>query len=538
MQRLIWLAGGLTSPAILIGLVWCLTFASVAIGPIDYPGQPSATVVTVIAAGIALFLAGFFGGKFAFNSHFACHAEVVAPSPRALNRVVALASLVGIAGIGLIALDRTILSGVTNHEYSELLRCAPALVDAVAIKRTPLLYLGYLTFSFGFVSVVLFILKGEEIRGWPAALAQLAVVSPVGYALLYSGRMSILFVLVLIVAAVLVRVGERRRPLPVGHHLWLKLAVVVALFAAYSSWVWSSRQTFCTEMSPLIQELQKREQQRALDHERPPNPALTPNRPAGEVAEAAAGSAESSQVMTAVELNEKFAEARATAKAAGTGTGMAAASPPAALSADRTIAMMLEAWDVRPREYVTLALQSGRLPPRAGLIGLSSYFYMTHGIRSVDLVWQARDNISPKWGVYEVGVLSPILRVFFPGSQLLAVMETELRSAGIFGFFPSAWGAALIDFGVSGAIVYVLIWGFAAGWSAAGSRRSGLMTPLLLLIFVLTSIMMSPIQGPLGVANSALVLISMLVTGVVLDAAGLRSGFRQSRELQVSGTAT
>lgn len=534
MQRLIWLAGGLTSPAILIALVWCSAFASIAIGPIDYPGQPSAIVSAVIATGVALFLAGFVSGKFVFNSWFARHGDLTAPSARTLNHVVHVASLTSIAGIGLIALDRTVLSGVGNYDYSELLRCAPGLVDVVAINRTPLLYLGYVTFSFGFVSVVLFILKGEEIRGWAAALAQFSIVSPVGYAVLYSGRMSILFVLVLIVAVMLVRLSEGRGPLPAGHHLLLKLAVVVGLFAIYSSWIWSSRQTFCTKMTPLIQELQEKGQ-RALDQERPSKPERAPNRPASEAAGGEAGRPKSSQVMTAAELNEKFAEARATAKAADTA---AVTSPAKTFSADAIIAMMLEAWNVRPREYVTSAMQSGRLSQRAELIGLSSYFYLTHGIRTVDAAWQARDKISPKWGVYEIGVLSPILRVFFPGNQLLAVMETELRSAGIFGFFPTAWGAAFIDFGISGAIVYVLIWGFVAGWSAAGSRRSGLMTPSLLLIFVLTSILLSPIQGPLGVSNSALVLVSILVTGITLDAGSLRSGSRRKpRDLQVGGTA-
>ncbi len=129
-------------------------------------------------------------------------------SSQMLNRVVTAASLFGIAGISLMTLDRTMLSGVSNSAYSELLRCAPGLINAISIKRTPLLYGGYAMFSFGFVSVALFLLKGEEIKGWAAALAQLSIISPVGYAVLYSGRMPILLVLVLVGVAMLVRLAQ------------------------------------------------------------------------------------------------------------------------------------------------------------------------------------------------------------------------------------------------------------------------------------------------------------------------------------------
>ena len=57
MQRLIQLAGGLSSPAILIVLIWCAALLGVAVGPIDYPGQPSAVVLTVVASTVGFGLA-------------------------------------------------------------------------------------------------------------------------------------------------------------------------------------------------------------------------------------------------------------------------------------------------------------------------------------------------------------------------------------------------------------------------------------------------------------------------------------------------
>lgn len=496
-QRLILVVGALASPAILMTVIWFGALLAVAVGPINYPGQPSAAVVTVVALGLAIFLLFYQGGKLVFDRWFMRHVGSPRLSARLLNNITMAASLFGIVGIALIALDRTVLSGVSNSGYAELLRCAPGLVDTIAIKRTPLLYSGYAMFSFGFVSVIVFLLKGEEIRGRAAALAQLSIVSAVGYALLYSGRMPILFVLVLIAMAMLVRLTQGRTLLPRGHYLLLKTFIVVGLFAVYSSAIWTTRQSFCTRMSPLINELQQEKNRRDAAA-------------AGPAASEEAPRSKPAASVTAAELNKRIAEALAI-------------PPPSVSSTDAVLARMLEAWNVKPRGYVTSAIESSRVSAHEAIIGLSTYFYLTHGVRTVDIVWKARDKFTPHWGVYEVGVLSPLLRIVFPASDQVAVLEAEQRAALIYGFFPSAWAAAFIDFGLVGAVVYIAIWGAVAGWSAAGSRHSDLMTPALLLVFVLASILLSPVQGPLGMANSALVLMSMLATGLMLDLVKLQA---------------
>jgi hypothetical protein len=499
MQQIFRLSGTLSSPAILIVAVWCAALIGVAIGPIDYPMQPSPVVFALVAAGVSLFVLAHWAGAWSFDNWAKGRAKMPAPSIATVNRIVVATSLIGIAGIGLIALDRTVLSGVSG--YSELLRCAPGLVDFIEIKRTPLLYVGYLTFSFGFASLVLFVLKGEEIRGWAATLGQLSILSPVGYALLYSGRMPILFMIVLIIAAMLVRIGQGRRPLPRGHHVLLKMAIVVLLFGIYSNSIWSRRQSYCTQMTGLINELQQRQKNRNVRQtELGQNPAT-----------ARTDRSQPADAVTASDLSKMVDKTQAPPDG----------GPPNSW-ADRLL-MMKEAWDVKPRAYVTSMIDSGHLSPSAAMTALSTYFYLSHGIRVIDITWHAREKFSPHWGLYEVGILSPILRVFFPQSQQVADLEAQLRSAQIFGFFPTAWVAAFIDFGAMGSIVYILIWGFAAGWSAAGSRHSNLAMPLLLLAFILSTILLSPIQGPLGVANSALALVSMVVVGMVIDLANARS---------------
>ena len=597
MQRFPKITRGLSSPAILIVAVWCATLIGVAVGPIDYPLQPSAPVLLLVATGISLFILAHQGGAWCFRFWLQRRPNLSAPPRRTLNVAVAATSLAGLAGIGLIALDRALLSGVSNGGYAEFLRCAPALVDFIEIKRTPLLYLGYFAFSFGFASLILFLLRGEEISGWAAVLAQLSILSPIGYALLYSGRMPILLVIVLIAAAVLVRIGQGRRALPPGRHLLIKMIVVFVLFAAYSSAMWSSRQNFCTQMSGLIRELQERMQARDLERApapilpaqrdqstpniRQPNPVESPpskpnvlNQP--ELNNAPDRGSPSDRGSTpdggstpdrnsspdqnnrpdqmiggnqppAAVLQESGPTRPPGSEDSISGTDLskmldAKKASPGGGSREHSsdvgalLAVMQEAWHVRPREYVLSAIETGRLSPDAATGLLSTYFYLTHGIRVLDLTWHARAQLAPLWGVYEVGVLSPILRVFFPANQILSSMNAQLRSAEIYGFFPTVWAAAYIDFGAAGAVIYILIWGFAAGWSGFGARHSALAMPAMLLTFILASVLLSPVQGPLGIANSAMVLISMLITGIAIDFESLRAGSRQPRREAESGT--
>jgi hypothetical protein len=522
MQHVLKIARGLSSPAILIVAVWCAALVGVAVGPIEYPQQPSVPVLLFVATGISLFVSAYQAGVSSFRVWLRNRPNFPAPPLRMLNITVTVSSLVGLAGIALIALDRIVLSGLSNGDYAELLRCAPDLADVIEIKRTPLLYLGYLTFSFGFASLVLFLLRGEEIRGLPAILAQLSILSPIGYALLYSGRMPILFAILLVIAAMLVRIGQGRPPFARGHHLLVKMIAFFLLFAIYSNAMWSSRQGFCVRMTQVIRELQDRVKERKTAHESivQQEQEQSSQEPLASVRHPTQTDIQPRSVdsISAVDLMKMIDETRELQGADKHGPSTDAAA---------LLATLQEAWHVRPRQYVLSALESGRLSPAATTNALSNYFYLTHGIRIVDVAWHARSQLSPLWGIYEIGVLSPILRVFFPQNHLLSSMHAQLKASEIEGFFPTVWAAAFIDFGFSGAVVYILIWGFAAGWSSSGARHSVLNTPALLLTFILASIMLSPIQGPLGIANSALVMISMLIVGLAIDFGSRSAGSGQ-----------
>src|SRR5256885_1236950 len=122
MAQFLKVARGLSSPAILILAVWCATLIGVAVGPIDYPKQPSAAVLALVAIGVSLFILAHHGGAWCFRVWLRHRQNLPASPLRILNIVVAATSVAGIAGIALIALDRIVLSGVSNGGYAELLR--------------------------------------------------------------------------------------------------------------------------------------------------------------------------------------------------------------------------------------------------------------------------------------------------------------------------------------------------------------------------------------------------------------------------------
>lgn len=524
MQRLKTMARGLSSPPVLLTAIWSSVLVVILIGPIRYPSLPSMPTFLLIVAGLALFSGAHCAGVWSFARTLRPWPNLSA-RPDVLNLAVGTASIAGLVGIALIVLDRTVLSGVSNSGYAALLRCAPSLVDEIEIKRTPLLYLGYLSFSLGFVSLVLFLLRGEDIKGWAAHLAQLSIVSPVGYALVYAGRMPILLMIALIISAVIIRLTWRLPPLPRGHHLLVKAVVLSVLFGVYANGLWSSRQNACADMGSVVRQMQAAKERRANDRQSAESKKEieTPRRQSDAArtdADLQRASPTTEQRLAPVEPPQSGIDASAVSKMI---EGVAPRTAPAGLS---EIGPFLDntrlSWQVAPRQYVVSAIEHGYLSPSVFRALLNNYFYLTHGVRTLDVIWQSRAQLSPLWGVYEIGILSPILRIFLPANQLLATMNNELVSAGIYGFFPTAWGAALLDFGAWGAAIYIMLWGFLGGWAYCGSKRSALATPPLMLSFTIASIILSPIQGPLGISNSALVLLSMLIVGGAVDLFPLR----------------
>jgi hypothetical protein len=512
-------------PVLLLGL-WVGVLIVLLVGPIDYPGQPSPAALVAIAVGALTFAAGHVWGVRLSRLRLGGRLGAE-PSRRLLERAMTVTAVLGILGILFIALDREVLSGIRNADFAAALRCAPEFIDAIEIRRTPFIYVGYLTFSFGFASIALYLLQAEEVRGWPSYLAQASIVSPVGYGLLYSGRMPFLMMLMLLVSVGLVRVSQGRPPLPRGHYLLAKAVFLVLVFALYVNMMWTSRQNYCARMGPVVLQLREtlaaKAKEQALAREASqaaPPKNIGPTRPPAVESTADESTSKISAEGFANQIRERMDQVSAQANKIEQGPDKRSESA-AGAGGKIIIQIMRQEWGVEPRSYVMAAADRGSISPSGMISLMSNYFYMTHGVMTLDRLLQARDRLEPVWGIYEIGVLSPIVRVFFPHSGALKRMNEQLRESRSYGFFPTVWGAAIFDFGIPGAIAYIFLWGALGGWGYALSRRTTFLTPVMALTFVLMSIFLSPLQGPLGIANSALVLFSMLATGLSVDLGGL-----------------
>ena len=79
MPQVLQIMRGLSSPAILIAVVWSAALVGVGVGPIDFATQPSKAVIALVATGVALFVLASEGGRLVF-SHLVAAAARPAPS--------------------------------------------------------------------------------------------------------------------------------------------------------------------------------------------------------------------------------------------------------------------------------------------------------------------------------------------------------------------------------------------------------------------------------------------------------------------------
>jgi hypothetical protein len=159
--------------------------------------------------------------------------------------IVRATAVVGLLGASCIALDKVLLSGLDFSQGVTAVRFAReeavAAGTAVALPRSPLLYLGYLTFSFSVASYLLYLLKGEALRLSTAWLAFASLASPFAFSYLYGGRSPLFLVLGMACGAIAVRVLSRQTALPRGKTAPLLFVAFVALIFVYSSWIVSER---------------------------------------------------------------------------------------------------------------------------------------------------------------------------------------------------------------------------------------------------------------------------------------------------------
>jgi len=436
----------LADPVRLMVLVWAVFTIVFLCGPLDYLRQPRPVTWLWMTFGIGLFAAGVLSAR-SLPARWFGVAEAAEVRSRRIERLIAVTALIGLAGAALIAVDKLLLSGL---DYSRGLAAVRfqrvAEIEAgIEVPRSPLLYVGYLTFSFSYAAALLYILRGEVARPTVAALAQLAVASPVVYSLLYGGRNPILLFFVLLAGGILVRARRGRAALPPVPALRLKLAIALVLFVAYVDYTWEDRRSEWK-----------------------------------------------------IETYPRFVE------------------------------VAREHWQAQPKPWVDRAVTNHRAPAGLVMNVVSSGLYLTHGAITFDKIVERHRDFARCWGLYQVGLLAPLVRKSPAGTALLRRMDQQLRDTDTFGWFPTAWGAWYIDFGLGGAAAAVLAWGMASGWAYRLVRLGDDLAGELLLGFALATVLLSPINAAFGMANSILIFGSLVVTALACRLGGPRRVLRGS----------
>ncbi|MBR1090090.1 hypothetical protein JQ621_21715 [Bradyrhizobium manausense] len=419
-------------PDIFMGIVWAIFIAIYFAIPIQYVHAPGLVAWQLMASGILAFCWGSI--VVSLPPPQLGHA---ADDSKYLDGIIATCAVAGIAGALLIALDKVFLSG---QEWSVGItalrdRRFVDVMEGVAIKRSWLLYAGYLTVPFSCASFCLFLLGGEKVGRFAGWLGQASVSAMVIYAILYWSPVPIVLVVVLAISCTFVRILLGRSVLPGGWYLWPNILAVVAGFLIYNNAILASR------------------------------------RQVGNIH-----------------------------------------------NYDDFLRVAWEKWNLRPSMWLDDAARSGSFAAETVMNFISYAFYLTHSPTTVQRFVEHEQQLSAYYGLYQIGILSPLFDVFAPQLRLPETMREQLAAAGLNGWFPNAWCAWLLDGGdFLGLILVVVFWGALSGAAYRAVVKSKSLAGQLMLAFAYTAILLSPFNGPFGMANSVLIFCSFAAVSLWLS---------------------
>ncbi len=181
------------------------------------------------------------------------------------------------------------------------------------------------------------------------------------------------------------------------------------------------------------------------------------------------------------------------------------------------LAVAASRWEMHPAPLADNAIRNGTIPANLAMDWLSIDMYLTHPPTTVQRMVEHWRDFSIYRGLYQIGILSPISDIFAPSLKLPQTMRAELSAIGAYGWFPSAWGAWVGDAGLFGGAICVFVWGLLSGFCYRQTLREASLGSQLMLSFAYLSILVSPLNGPFGFANSFLIFLSFAATSAWLS---------------------
>lgn len=181
-----------------------------------------------------------------------------------------------------------------------------------------------------------------------------------------------------------------------------------------------------------------------------------------------------------------------------------------------------QSWGAAPKEWLNTLVDDDLLSKDTAMMLMTNSMYLTNGVISLGKIMDNRAQYTPYWGTYQVGILSPLLHIFWANNTLLSTMKKNMVDTKIYGFYITAWGAWYLDFGLVGAILFIAAWGLLSGAAAKYARDPHRLGSHLILAFCYTSIAVSIFNGPFGISNSFLIFASLIVVAVMLRGVGIK----------------
>jgi hypothetical protein len=225
----------ITHPALMMTGIWFVVTLLFYLSPISYVHAPGIAAWSIIGGGVAIFCAGAIVGTRVGMQPAGRSSE------SSLDCFVIVCAAIGFVGIAAMLVDKVYLSDI---DWSHGLNVARErrnveVLQDISPRRSWLLYIGYLTFSFSCVAATAFVLTSERLRPFGRLCGQASVLPMAIYAVLYGGRIPILIVILLAIGAGITRGIQGKAVVP--PRLWWKLiALAIALFV-YTNYVWQAR---------------------------------------------------------------------------------------------------------------------------------------------------------------------------------------------------------------------------------------------------------------------------------------------------------
>jgi len=474
------------TPVRLLLAVWIVAIAAYMAGPIKYDQPPRPSTWIFLGACLVAFSAGAWAANAsALARRGVRHTGAGRRWSLSLDTVVRLAAFLGLFGALCIAFDKLVLSGLDFSQGVTAVRFARA--DAVdqgtagALRRSPLLYLGYMTFAFSVAAYLIYLLKGETLRRSTMWVAFAGLSSIFLYSYVSGGRSPLGLVIGMAAGAILVRMLSRQSPLPAGRTGRFMFAVFLLATVAYSNWIVSERFVATSATSYAV--LEKRFQ---------------------DIYDASIPSSDHAAVASVAPPATPALVASATPAvvASATPAVVASATPAVVAAAPPTTPEPRPALDEQIRMQVII-----------------NSYYATHEIPMLDRTLAYTGQLGPYYGAYQFYLLAAFAQRVTPWWSVDAVMLPQLKAANVYGWFSTAWGGMYLDFGAGGALVAVLICGWLAGIVYRRALVDGDDGARLLMCYVVAGIIATPVLSIFTISISLPILVSLLVASFVISRA-------------------